>query len=49
MVLAAHNHATQAALGGIVVQQDTGVVEEARQAGPEPQHVRDRLADTALG
>ena len=42
------DHPTQNTLGGIV-QRDAGVVEEARQAGPEPQHVRNGLTDTALG
>ena len=49
MVLAAHDHASESALSGVVVQRDAGITQEARQPGPQPHHVRDRLTEAARG
>jgi hypothetical protein len=49
VILATKDDAPEDALGGIGVQGDPGVIQEARQAWPQPQHVRDGLADAALG
>src|SRR5437879_10939131 len=48
MILAADHETPKPALGGVVVQRDARVVEEACQPRPQAQHVRDRLAQAAF-
>src|SRR6266508_6583925 len=49
MILSSDDQAAQATLGGVVVERDPRILEEARQPRPESQHVADRLAEAAPG
>ena len=49
VILAADDHASERAFGGVVVQGNPRIAEEAREPRPQAQRVRDGLAETALG
>jgi len=48
-VAAANRNAAQSALGGVVAEAETAVVEEAKQSVPAVQAVGDRLGNLAVG
>lgn len=48
-VLAIENQRPDRSLNGIVVEVDTAIIKEAREAVPAGERVADRLAELALG
>jgi len=49
VVLAADHGTAQRALGGVVVERDSRIVEEADEPRPEAEQIADRFAERALG